>query len=267
MVDHVLLIERQDHVETWTINLPEQRNPISGEDMIAAFETNLERVNADLDVRCVVITGAGSAFSAGGNINDMRAKTGMFAGNPWELRNGYRNGIQRIPLAMQACEVPMIAAVNGPAVGAGCDLALMCDLRIASTKGWFAESFVQLGIIPGDGGAWFLTRTIGPQRAAEMILTGDRVDAATALEWGMVTRVVEPEELLPAAHELARRIAKHPPHSTRMAKRLMRESQVNSLATVLELSATMQAISHHTADHNEAMTALTEKRTGTYTGR
>ncbi|MGJ3561678.1 crotonase/enoyl-CoA hydratase family protein [Streptomyces sp. INA 01156] len=235
--------------------------------MIDAFEANLDRVNADLDVRCVVLTGAGSAFSAGGNVTDMRAKTGMFAGGPWELRNGYRRGIQRLPLAMQASEVPMIAAVNGPAVGAGCDLAMMCDLRIASTKGWFAESFVQLGIIPGDGGAWFLTHAIGPQRAAEMALTGDRVDAATALEWGLVTRVVDPQDLLPAAHELARRVAKNPAHSTRMAKRLLRESQLNPLATVLELSATMQAISHHTADHDEAMTALTEKRAGQYTGQ
>ena len=113
-------------------------------------------------------------------------------------RNGYRHGIQQIPLALRRCEVPFIAAVNGPAVGAGCDLAMMCDLRIASTKAFFAESFVQLGIIPGDGGAWFLTRAIGPARAAEMALTGDRVDAATALEWGMVSRVVEPEDLLVA---------------------------------------------------------------------
>src|SRR5690606_37884586 len=263
----VLLIERADHVETWTINLPDQRNPISGAEMIDAFEANARRVQQDLDVRCVVLTGAGSAFSAGGNVTDMREKRGMFSGNPWEMRNGYRDGIQRIPLALAECEVPMVAAVNGPAVGAGCDLAMMCDLRVASTKAWFAESFVQLGIIPGDGGAWLLTHAIGPQRAAEMALTGDRVDAATALEWGMVARVVEPERLLVEARALAGRVAKNPPHSTRMAKRLLKESRTNGLRQVLELSATMQALSHHTADHEEAMSAILEKRAGKYTGR
>ena len=263
----LLLVERLGHVETWTINLPEQRNPISGLDVVEAFEANLERVNADLAVRCVVLTGAGSAFSAGGNVADMRARAGMFAGGPWELRNGYRRGIQRLPLAMQASEVPMVAAVNGPAVGAGCDLAMMCDLRVISSRGWFAESFVQLGLIPGDGGAWFLTQAIGPLRAAEMALTGDRVDAPTALEWGLVNSVVEPEELLPAAVALAERVAKNPAHSTRMAKRLLRESQLGSLGSVLELSATMQAVSHHTADHEEAMAAMLEKRPGRYDGR
>lgn len=262
----VLKIERDGNVETWTVDLPDQRNPISGTDMIEAFEDHTRRVQGDLDVRCVVLTGAGSAFSAGGNVGDMRAKEGIFAGTPWQVRNGYRRGIQRIPLAMQDCEVPMVAAVNGPAVGAGCDLALMCDLRIASTKGWFAESFVQLGIIPGDGGAWLLTQAVGPQRAAEMALTGDRVQADQALEWGLVTQVVEPEGLLPAAQELAGRVAKNPPHATRMAKRLLRESQRATLPQVLELSATMQALSHHTADHEEAMAAMLEKRPGTYSG-
>jgi enoyl-CoA hydratase/carnithine racemase len=263
----VLLVERADHVETWTINLPDQRNPISGADLIEAFEDNARRAQQDLDVRCVVLTGAGKAFSAGGNVNDMREKAGMFSGSPWEMRNGYRDGIQRIPLALSECEVPMVAAVNGPAVGAGCDLAMMCDLRVASTNAWFAESFVQLGIIPGDGGAWFLTQAIGPQRAAEMALTGDRVTAAKALEWGMVAHVVEPEQLLDEARALAARIAKNPPHATRMAKRLLKESRTNDLRHVLELSATMQALSHHTADHAEAMNAVLDKRPGNFEGR
>ena len=263
----VLLTERADHVETWTINLPDQRNPISSEEMIEAFEANARRVRHDLDVRCIVLTGAGKAFSAGGNVNDMREKRGMFNGNPWQQRNGYRDGIQRIPLALAECEVPMVAAINGPAVGAGCDLAMMCDLRVASTNAWFAESFVQLGIIPGDGGAWFLTQAIGPQRAAEMALTGDRVDAATALEWGMLARLVEPEQLLAEALALAGRVAKNPPHATRMAKRLLQESRTSELRPVLELSATMQALSHHTADHAEAMSAVQEKRSGTFEGR
>ena len=204
--DDVLLVERDGHVETWTMNLPEIRNPISAPDVIEALVDNVARVNHDHEVRAVILTGAGPAFSAGGNVKDMVDRNGMFGGSPYELRDGYRNGIQRIPLALYHCQVPVIAAVNGPAVGAGCDLTMMCDMRVASEKAWFAESFVGLGIIPGDGGAWLLTKTVGPARAAEMALTGDRVTADVALEWGLVNEVVAPEELMAAARKLAGRV-------------------------------------------------------------
>lgn len=261
-----LLVERDGHVETWTLNLPDSRNPISDPSVVEALCERVAGVNADHDVRAVVLTGAGKAFSAGGNVKDMVDRNGMFGGSPYELRDGYRGGIQRIPRALYHCEVPVVAAVNGPAVGAGCDLAMMCDLRVASTRSFFAESFVQLGIIPGDGGAWLLTKAIGPMRAAEMALTGDRVTAEKALEWGMVNEVVEPEQLLEAAGALAARVAKNPPHSIRMAKRLLRESQHQSLESMLELSAAMQSIAHHTQDHREALTAFAERRAGDYKG-
>ncbi|MBB1051087.1 MULTISPECIES: crotonase/enoyl-CoA hydratase family protein [unclassified Dietzia] len=267
MTTSPLLVERADHIETWTLNLPDSRNPISDPAIVDALCDRVAAVNADHDVRAVVLTGAGSAFSAGGNVKDMVDKAGMFGGSPYELRNGYRGGIQRIPRALYHCEVPVVAAVNGPAVGAGCDLAVMCDLRVASTKAWFAESFVQLGIIPGDGGAWLLTKAIGPARAAEMALTGDRVKAEQAAAWGLVNEVVEPGNLLEAAHALAARVAKNPPHAVRMAKKLLRESQHQSLESLLELSAAMQALAHHTADHREALAAFGEKRAGEYTGR
>lgn len=267
MTDSSLLVERLDHVETWTLNLPDRRNPISGSPMVDALCERVAAVNADREVRAVVLTGAGTAFSAGGNVKDLVDRRGMFGGSPYAMRDGYRSGIQRIPRALYHCEVPVIAAVNGPAVGAGCDLAMMCDLRIASTRAFFAESFVQLGIIPGDGGAWLLTKAIGPMRAAEMALTGDRVSAATALEWGMVNEVVEPEDLLDAAHALAARVAKNPPHSVRMAKKLLRESQHQPLESLLELSAAMQALAHHTEDHREALAAFSDKRAGKYQGR
>ncbi|MDV8002266.1 crotonase/enoyl-CoA hydratase family protein [Rhodococcus sp. IEGM 1408] len=267
MTSAPLLVERSDHIETWTLNLPDSRNPISDPAIVDALCDQVAAVNADHDVRAVVLTGAGSAFSAGGNVKDMVDKAGMFGGSPYELRDGYRGGIQRIPRALYHCEVPVIAAVNGPAVGAGCDLAVMCDMRVASTKAWFAESFVQLGIIPGDGGAWLLTKAVGPARAAEMALTGDRVKAEQAAAWGLVNEVVEPEDLLEAAHALAARVAKNPPHSVRMAKRLLRESQHQSLESLLELSAAMQALAHHTADHREALAAFGEKRAGEYIGR
>jgi len=262
-----LLVEREQHVETWTLNRPEARNPISDDGMVDALCARVEAVNADDDVRAVVLTGAGSAFSAGGDVGAMAERRGMFGGSPHEVRQGYRRGIQRIPRALYHCEVPVVAAVNGPAVGAGCDLALMCDLRVASTRAFFAESFVKLGIIPGDGGAWLLTKAVGPARAAEMALTGDRVDAATAERWGLVNAVVEPEELAGAARALAERVAANPPAAVRMAKRLLRESQHQSLESLLELSSAMQALAHHTQDHRAALEAFGERRTGRYTGR
>ncbi|MGB3301637.1 crotonase/enoyl-CoA hydratase family protein [Gordonia sp. (in: high G+C Gram-positive bacteria)] len=266
MSNDVLLVTRDGDVVTWTINRPETRNAISEDDAIDAFVDAVDAVNRDPSVRVVILTGAGSAFSAGGNVKDMAAKAGLFGGAPHQQRVGYREGIQRIPRALYSLEVPIVAAVNGPAVGAGCDLALMCDVRIASTSAFFAESFVKLGLIPGDGGAWLLPRIVGAARAAEMALTGDRVDSATALDWGIVSRVVDPEELLPAARELAERIAVNPPVAVRMTKKLLRESSQQTLDQLLELSATMQAVAHSTDDHHEAVAAFLEKRPAQFNG-
>ncbi len=255
-----LLYEQQDHVVTLTFNRPEARNPMSGDDMVNAVVDATERINGDLSVRAVILTGAGPAFCAGGNIKDMKDKSGVFGGSPAEIREGYRQGIQRIPLAINNMDVPIIAAVNGPAVGAGCDIATMCDIRIASETAFFAESFVKVGLIPGDGGAWFLPRVIGMSRAAEMAFTGDRVDAQTALEWGLVSRVVPGDQLMDAAREMAARITVNPPTVVRMTKRLLREGQRMDLRSLLELSAPMQSLAHYTDEHHEAVSAMVEKR-------
>ncbi|MGF1526573.1 MAG: crotonase/enoyl-CoA hydratase family protein [Candidatus Competibacterales bacterium] len=259
--------QREGSIVTLTLNRPESRNPISEPDMVAAIEAACGRIRDDAEVRAVILTGAGTAFSSGGNVKAMRDKAGMFAGAPAALRDGYRRGIQRIPLALYELEVPTIAAVNGPAVGAGCDLALMCDIRIASEKASFAESFVKVGIVPGDGGAWLLPRAVGLSRACELAFTGDTIDAATACAWGMVSKVVPHEALLQEAKALAGRIAVNPPQVVRMTKRLIREGQHTSLPTLLELSAAFQALAHHTDDHAEAVAALLEKRQGQYRGR
>lgn len=261
-----LRVERTGDIVVWTIDNPGQRNPISDEATIEALETAVSAANRDHSLRVAILTGAGTAFSAGGNVKHMRDKAGMFGGTPAELRQGYRHGIQRIPKALYHCEIPTIAAVNGPAIGAGCDLALMCDMRIAATTATFAESFVRLGLIPGDGGAWLLPRAVGMARASQLAFTGAAIDAATALDWGMVNEVVEPDRLLEAAHRLAADIAVNPPHALRMTKRLLREGQHQSLETLLELSAAMQAITHHTADHGEAVSAMLERRTPEFTG-
>jgi len=261
-----LLYEQTGAIVTLTLNKHETRNAISEDEMVSAIVAACDRINADQTVRVAILTGAGSAFSSGGNVKDMKDKAGMFGGTPNEIREGYRKGIQRIPLAVDALEVPIIAAVNGPAIGAGCDLAMMCDMRIASEKALFAESFVKVGIIPGDGGAWFLPRVIGQARANEMSFTGEPVNAAKALEWGMVSQVVGPEELLNAANDLASRVAANPPHALRMTKKLLKAQRGADLPSLLEMSAGFQALAHQTKDHEEAVNAMLEKRPAHFTG-
>ena len=249
-----------------TLNRPEMRNPISESDVIEALLAALERLEADPDARVAILTGAGKAFSSGGNIHSMKPGKGLNAGLPARTRGNYKRGIQRLPLAFAALEVPVIAAVNGPAIGAGLDLTCMCDLRIAGESAKFAESFVKLGIIPGDGGAWLLQRVIGFSKAAEMSLTGDMLNAEEALACGLVSRVVPDADLLDAARALASKIAANPPFAVRMTKRLLWEARRADLATVLEMSAAMQAVAHATGDHEEAVDAFLEKRTPQFKG-
>lgn len=257
-----VLFERRDAIVTLTLNAPEARNALTSQAQWDAVVAACERVQADPAVKVVILTGAGSAFCAGGNVKDFRDKRGLAAGSGMEIRDNYRRGIQRIPLAFHRLDVPTIAAVNGPAIGAGCDLACMADIRIASEKASFAESFVKLGLIPGDGGAWLLQRVVGYARAAEMSFTGDTVDAQAALAMGLVSRVVPHETLLAEATALAERIAANPGQALRMTKRLMREAQTSRLDAILELSAAYQALTHGSAEHEGAVAAFLERRKG-----
>ncbi len=243
---------------------PDTRNALTGDDQFDDFEQTCAAVNDDMSVRAVVLTGEGSAFCAGGNVKDMRERTGLFSGDPFDQASAYRKGIQRIPRAIHALNVPTIAAVNGPAVGAGCDLATMCDIRIGSEKAMFAESFVKLGIIPGDGGAWFLPRAVGFSNACKMAFTGDPVRAEEALQIGLVSEVVAPEALVERALELAASIAANPPHAVRLTKQLMRASEKASLNELLDMSAAFQAVCHAEPDHAEAVEAFFDKRAGNY---
>ena len=261
-----LLIDQTDHIVTMTLNMPELRNPITDKDICFALIETTRRMSADQTIRVAILTGAGKAFSSGGNLKHMRDGEGIFAGDAISVKDGYRAVIQQLAQAVWDCEVPLIAAVNGPAYGAGCDLTCMCDIRIASSRAAFAENFVNVGIIPGDGGSWLLPRQVGLSRAAEMTFTADPIDANTALEWGLVSRVVEPEELLPAATALAERIARNPPRQLRMAKRLMREGMTTGLPQILQLAAAYQGACHQTDDHVEAVSALLEKRQGQFIG-
>jgi enoyl-CoA hydratase/carnithine racemase len=255
-----ILFEQRGAVALLTLNRPETRNALGGEDMFAAFETLFERLNGDHSVGAAVLTGAGSAFCSGGNMNQMRDRAGMFGGTPEQIAAGYKHGIHRIPRAFERLEVPIIAAVNGAAVGAGNDLACMCDIRIASSNARFAESFVKLGLISGDGGNWLLPRVVGASRAAEMAFTGEAVDAQEALRIGLVSRLVAPESLLEEALALATRIAVNPPQALRWTKQLMRQARAGSLEEALEAAAQLQGLAHNTVDHAEAVAAFFEKR-------
>ena len=260
--------EQADRIVTLTLSRAEQRNAIGSTEFCAALVEAVERANADARVACLIVTGDGSAFCAGGNVKTMLTPGNFGLGDtPPATRDNYKRGIQRIPLALWKCEVPTIAAVNGPAIGAGCDLACMCDIRIASPRAQFAESFLKLGLIPGDGGAWLLPRIVGRSKAAEMTYTGEALDAEAALACGLVSKVVAHDELLPAALDLAGRIAANPPQALRLTKRLLRESEHSRLPDLLELSAAFQALVHETADHTEAVTAFLEKRPPTFSGK
>lgn len=261
-----LLIEQDGPIRTVTLNQPERRNPISDQAMVDALCEAMAEADADMGVRVVILTGAGTAFSSGGDLKQMKAGAGLRAQLPAQTRRNYKTGIQRLPLMFQALEVPVVAAVNGPAIGAGLDLATMCDVRIAAESAKFAESFVKLGIIPGDGGAWLLPRIVGFSRATELALTGEMFDAKTALEYGLVSHVVPDADLMAKAREIAGKIAANPPHAVRMTKRLLREGQTAGLANILEMSAAMQSLAHATRDNDEAIDAFIEKRSPVFRG-
>jgi 2-(1,2-epoxy-1,2-dihydrophenyl)acetyl-CoA isomerase len=255
-----LTYEQQGGVVTLTLNRPDIRNALIGTEDGDEIVEACQRINADPGVRAMILTGAGSCFCAGGDLRRMRENLGSGLGEPTRSRQAYRHGIQRIPLALQSLEVPSIAAVNGPAVGAGCDLATMCDIRIAADSASFAESFVKVGLVPGDGGAWLLPRAVGLSRAFEMAFTGDTIDAQQALAWGLVSRVVPAAQLLDEARTLAGRIAANPGQVLRLTKRLILEGQHTRLDTLLEMSASFQALAHWTAEHEAAVDAFLVRR-------
>lgn len=242
------------------------RNALTGTSLVEEILATLDWANITPEVRVLVMTGEGAAFSSGGNVKEMQERRGLFSGSALEIQDQYRRGIQRLPLAMERAEIPLIAAVNGAAIGAGFDLACMCDLRLASTAAVVGETFLNLGIIPGDGGAWFLQRLIGYQRAVELTLTGRLVQAAEGKELGLFLDVVKPEDLLPTVMGLAGRIAAQPPQALRLTKRLMKIAQRQELGDFLDTCAVFQAVAHHTEDHQEAVAAFLEKRKPIYSG-
>jgi enoyl-CoA hydratase/carnithine racemase len=260
------LLRRDGRVATLTLNRDDVRNELTGTRLVDDICRTVDWVNTDLDISVLILTGAGRAFSAGGNVKDIRDRRGIFDGNPARISDNYRRTIQRMTLALHGVEVPVIAAVNGPGVGAGFDLACMCDIRLGTPAARFGETFVNLGLIPGDGGAWFLQRLVGYQRAAELTFSGRIIDAQEALQLGLLLEIVAPEALLARATELASDYAAKPPQALRMSKRLLKAAQRLELGDLLDLSASYQASCHHTQDHRRAMDAMLDQTGAEYRG-
>ncbi|KAB8045154.1 enoyl-CoA hydratase-related protein [Janthinobacterium aquaticum] len=264
---HDALLHIDGRVATLTLNRDDVRNELTGTRLVDDIETVAAWINANEAISALVISGAGKAFSAGGNVKHMQNRQGTFGGDVHAVQKQYREGIQRIPLAMHKLEVPVIAAINGAAIGAGFDLACMCDFRLAASDSVMGETFVNMGIIPGDGGAWFLQRLIGYQRAAELTFSGRVFGAAEAQAMGIVLEVLEPAELMPRAQALAASFAAKPPQALRMSKRLMKLAQRQELPDFLDHCAVLQGICHNTQDHLEAVGAFLEKRSAQFVGR
>lgn len=254
-----LTTTREGAILVLTMDQPETRNALTGNTAVDELVQACTDVQADRSIRAVVLTASGSVFSSGGNVKDMQRYFDRQL-SPESVREEYRRGIQRVPRAFYALDVPVIAAINGPAIGAGLDLTCMCDIRVASEKATFAESFLKVGIVPGDGGAWLLPRAVGMSKASEMAFTGDALNAQEALACGLVSRVVPPGQLMETAMGIARRIAVNPAGALRMTKRLLREGEHSSLDSLLELSAAYQAIAHMESDHHDAVRAFVEKQ-------
>ena len=260
----MLDFDQQGHIVTLTINRPDMRNALGELGDGGVFSDAVARINADREVRCVILTGAGSAFSAGGNVKAMQKREGPFGGAGAHIADGYRRGIHQIVKSLWGLAVPAIAAVNGPAIGLGNDVACLCDMRIASEKAIFGATFLKVGLIPGDGGAWLLPRIIGGARASELLFTGKTISADEALTWGLVSQVVSDDKLLETAQDTAHQVAAQSAEALRSAKRLMRHGQTADFATIMEMSANAQALMHLSEDHTEAVSAMLEKRSAEY---
>jgi len=265
VTDSILTLN--DRIAVLRFNRDDVRNALTGTGIMEDILRTIDWVNQNEDVSVLVMTGEGKAFSSGGNIKDIRNRDGDFSGDVDELESKYRYGIQRIPLVLETIEVPVIAAVNGPAIGAGCDLTCMCDIRIGSTNALFGETFVNLGLIPGDGGAWFLPKVVGYQRAAELSFTGRLVRADEAKELGLLLNVTDPEDLMTEVMALAATIAAKPPKAVRHTKRLMKYAQKMQLKEFLDMCALSQGICQNTEDHMTAVDAFLNKTTPKFKGR
>ncbi len=244
-----------DGVAVIELDRPDRLNAFNRQ-MVVEWREALDQMADDSRVRAIVLTGAGRAFCAGGDADDM---TDMQSASNVE-RKEYLRSIQKIPLAMERLSQPIIAAVNGTARGAGLDMALMCDIRFCGVSSTFAESYINMGVISGDGGTWFLPRVIGVSRALELLWTGRAVDAVEAERIGMVDHVVADGEVLVEALKLARLIAAQPPQAIALTKRAVYHGLTGTLAGHLDMISSHMAVVFDTPEFNERLNAFKARR-------
>lgn len=255
-----LSTEIKNQNQLWiTLNNPEKLNAISYE-MIDSLTAILFKAEMNPDVKVIVIRGAGKAFSAGGDVQAMKDKSGMFQGDANELRMRYMQGIQKIPKCMEDLSKPIIAMVNGAAVGAGCDISMMCDLRIGCEESRFGETFAKLGLVPGDGGTFFLTRVVGFSKAMQMTMTAELISGKKAFDFGLMNYFVETANLEKETSALATKIASLPAVAVQMAKKSLKAAYRQDLQVNLDLLAAFQGIAQRTPDHDAAVNAFFEKK-------
>lgn len=252
-------IKTEDAITRITLADPDTRNAITDEATIEDLLDALHDAETDPDVVVAVIDAEGPAFSSGGNVKDMAAGEGLFAGSPAEQVEAYRATIQQLTRFLATTDLVTIASVNGPAVGAGFDLVLGCDLRFGSRNARFAHTFIEMGIVPGDGGAWLLPRVVGWQRATELALTARFITSAEAEKYGVLAEVVPEDKLDSRVMEVARIIASKPVPAVIMAKRLLRQARSMDLDGFLEFSAALQAVAHTTPEHVTAVADYVER--------
>jgi enoyl-CoA hydratase/carnithine racemase len=261
MAEPHALYDVREHVSTITLNRPEARNAFSPE-MVALWRESLVKAKEDPDVRVIIVTGTGDTFCSGGDIRDMAE--GRL--QSWDMKNFLWEGVHRIVLTLEDLDKPVIAAINGAAMGAGLDMALMCDLRICSDRAKLAESYIMMGLVPGDGGAYFLPRVVGLAKALELLLTGDVIGPEEALNIGLVNKVVPHDQLLKEAGMLAKKIASKPPLAVHMMKRAVYQGQTSSLRAHLDYISSQLSLLSVTRDHREAAQAFLEKRKPEFRG-
>jgi enoyl-CoA hydratase/carnithine racemase len=247
------------------LNDPQRRNAISLE-MVDELTTCLRHFDRDPKVRLFVLSGQGRAFSAGGNVKDMLDKKGMFEGEPFELRRRYELGIQQIPKTIEALDKPIIAMVNGAAIGAGCDLAFMCDMRILCEHSKFGETFSKLGLLPGVGGTYFLTRAVGYSKAMQMFLTGDIISGEEAYKMGLGNYFTTSENLELLTKKVADKVVANAPEAIVLTKRILKSALRRELDDQLNILAAYQSMAQRMDDHFEGVNALLEKRSPEFKG-
>lgn len=258
-----LSLHKDGHILWVTLNHPETSNSITYE-MISSLTSTLHEAELDIETRVVVLSGEGKNFCSGGDLQNMVNREEMFHGDSNELRMRYEQGIQQISRSMEAFSKPVIAMVNGAAAGAGCDLACMCDIRIGTADTKFIESFVKLGLVPGDGGTFFLQRIVGYAKALEMSLTGRVVQAEEAEKIGLLNKIVDKSYLKEEVQKMALVIAQNAPIAVQMTKKAMKISYRHDLSVSLDLLAAYQGITQRTQDHSESLSAMNEKRQPRY---